>query len=72
MLPDYGKIFEFKAFGNPNLILSHGKDAVIRKSEYICERTLLIKSEKAAIDVDREFINLLRDRKTMIVIKLIV
>ncbi len=72
ILPDYGKIFEFKAFGSKKLILSHDRDAVIRKSDYICSRTLLVRSEKAAINIDREFVNLLRDRKTTIVMRLVV
>ena len=70
ILPDYGLVIEFKAFGSPKLILDHESDAVIRKSEFICGRTLLIRSEKSAIDLDREFVNLLKDRKTKVVLRM--
>uniref|UniRef100_A0A7C3YDM7 DUF371 domain-containing protein n=1 Tax=Geoglobus ahangari TaxID=113653 RepID=A0A7C3YDM7_9EURY len=70
ILPDYGWKIEFKAFGSPKLILNHETDTVIRKSDFICGKTLLIRSEKSAIDLDREFVNLLKDRKTTIILRL--
>jgi len=47
--------------GSPQLILTHPKDIVMRKSSYICERTLAIKSDKAAKDLSRELVRKLMD-----------
>jgi len=52
-----GSIIEIvKASGNPQLILTHPTDMVIRKSSYICDRTLAIQADKAAIDVSRKLV----------------
>jgi hypothetical protein len=52
-----GKIIEIvKASGNPQLILTHPTDVVIRKSSYICDRTLAIQADKAAVDVSRKLV----------------
>jgi hypothetical protein len=32
--------------GHPELSFTHEKDIVVRKSDYICERTLMIKADK--------------------------
>jgi uncharacterized protein len=42
------------AFGTPNLILTHPTDIVIRKSSYVCNRTLAICADKASNDLSRE------------------
>ena len=57
---------EVTAYGNPRLILSSEKDAVVRKSDYICERTLAIKADKAAVDIDRKLVEKLRRGKKLI------
>jgi len=57
---------EVTAYGNPRLILSSKKDAVVRKSDYICERTLAIKADKAAMDIDRRLVEKLRKGKKLI------
>jgi hypothetical protein len=44
------------AEGSPQLLLSHPTDMVIRKSNYVCERTIAVKSDKAAYDLSRSFI----------------
>jgi hypothetical protein len=52
-----GNIIEIvKASGNPQLILTHPTDMVIRKSSYICDRTLAIQADKAAVDVSRKLV----------------
>ncbi len=53
--------YSFYAQGNRDLTLNHKHDIVIRKSNFICNRTLCIKSEKASIDIPREIISLLND-----------
>jgi len=66
-LPDYSLKEELFGFGSEKLTFTHKRDIVIRKSDYVCGRTLLIRSNKAAIDLSREFVELLKDRKTEIV-----
>ena len=56
--------YRFEAYGSKDLILSHKHDIVIRKSDYICTRTLAIKSSKASIDIPRSIINRLKDPNT--------
>ncbi len=57
---------EVTAYGDPRLILSSEKDAVVRKSDYICERTLAIKADKAAIDINRKLVKKLKEGKKLI------
>jgi hypothetical protein len=44
------------AYGHPHLILTHPTDLVVRKSDFICPRTLAVKADKAAVDFSRELI----------------
>lgn len=69
-LPDYGLRDFLVGEGNERLILNHPKDIVIRKSSYVCPRTLLISSTKAARDLNREIVEMLKDRKTEVVVTL--
>ena len=45
-----------KAKGDPKLRFSHPTDLVVRKSDYVCSRTLAIKADKAALDFSRKII----------------
>lgn len=58
---DYEFLLEGK--GHPELILSHTEDIVIRKSDFICPRTLAIKCDKASDLLPREMVTLLQDPK---------
>jgi hypothetical protein len=49
------------AFGSPKLILTHPTDIVVRKSNYICSRTLAIQADKAAIDLSRKLVEKLKN-----------
>ena len=49
------------ASGNPGLILTHPADIVVRKSSYICNRTLAIHADKAACHLSRKLIQRLRN-----------
>ena len=51
------------ASGSPNLILIHPTDMVIRKSSYVCNRTLAIYADKASNDLSRELIEKLKNPK---------
>lgn len=43
---------EITGFGHDALTLDHPTDIVCRKSDYICSRTLMIKADKAACDLN--------------------
>ncbi len=60
------------AFGSPKLILTHPTDMVIRKSNYICNRTLGIQADKSSRDLSRVFVEKLKDQKQEIKVTLIV
>jgi hypothetical protein len=56
-----GLEFEVTGEGDPGLTLSHPTDIVARKSHYICDRTLMIRADKAACNADKDLVNLLKD-----------
>lgn len=56
-----GLEFEVTGEGDPGLILSHPTDIVARKSRYICDRTLMIRADKAARDAENDLVDLLKD-----------
>ena len=53
--------FVIRGSGHPDLTLSHTHDIVLRKSEFICPRTLAIKCDKASDLLPREMITLLQN-----------
>jgi hypothetical protein len=60
------------AFGSPRLILAHRTDIVVRKSNYICNRTLAIQADKAACDLSRRLVEKLKNPKQRVKITLTV
>ena len=56
---------EITGFGHEDLTLTHPTDIVIRKSDYVCSRTLMIGADKAAKDLDRDLIDDLKNEKIM-------
>ncbi len=58
--------------GRKDLVLSHTKDIVIRKSNFVCPRTLAVKCDKASDLLPREMVTLLQDPKTKGVFTIIV
>ena len=53
--------FILEGRGHPDLILTHSEDIVIRKSDFICPRTLAVKCDKASDMIPRDMISLLQD-----------
>ncbi len=47
--------------GHPDLTFEDEEEMVIRKSSFICPRTLMVKADKGARDLDRRLIELLKD-----------
>ena len=63
-------IEEIKALGSPKLCLCHPTDIVIRKSDYICSRTLAICANKSSNDLPRKLVEKLQDPKQKVKITL--
>ncbi len=57
--------FSIRASGDPKLQLSHEHDMVIRRSNFMSDRTLAIRADAAAKDIPREMVNLLRNPGTV-------
>ena len=62
---------QINASGSPKLILTHPTDMVIRKSDYICNRTLAIRADKSANDLPRELAEKLKNPQQKINITLV-
>jgi hypothetical protein len=56
-----GEVETVKAQGDSALTFSHPTDLVVRKSDYVCSRTLAIRADKAACDLSRRLIEKLRN-----------
>ena len=52
-------------WGDENLTLTHPSDIVCRTSDFTCPRTLMIKSDKAAKDLNSKLIEDLKNEKSM-------
>ncbi len=60
------------AFGSLKLVLSHPTDMVVRKSGYICDRTLAVHADKAACDLSRKLVEKLQNPRQKVKITLTV
>ncbi len=49
-----------RAYGHPELTLTDPTSLVIRRSSFICPRTICVRADKAAADLDRNLIKELR------------
>ena len=56
--------------GHPGLTFTHPRDIVIRRSTFLCPRTLMIKADKSAADLDERIKKLLRDEKQRLVLEI--
>ena len=61
-----------KARGSPQLLFTHPTDMVVRKSNYICGRTIAIKANKAARDISTKLIEKIQNPDQKIKITLTV
>ncbi len=50
-----------KAKGTRRLLFTHPTDMVIRRSAHVCDRTIAIKADKAAMDLSRRLIEKLQN-----------
>ncbi len=63
---------EINALGSSQLILTHSADMVVRRSDYICNRTLAINADKAACDLSGRLVAKLKDPMQIVKITLAV
>lgn len=49
--------------GHPALTFTHPREMVIRRSSFLCPRTLMIRADKSSRELDRRLVELLRDRQ---------
>ncbi len=61
---------QISALGSPNLVLTHPTDIVIRKSQFVSDRTLAVCADKASKDIQRELVSKLKNPKQKIKITL--
>ena len=66
-----GLTSQINAYGSPKLILTNLTDIVVRKSDYVSDRTLAIKADKSSNDLPRELVEKLKNPKQKINITLI-
>jgi hypothetical protein len=52
--------------GHPGLTYSDKVSMVARKSSFVCERTLMVSADKAASDLNRSFVDTLKDSGVLI------
>ncbi|MFH0860434.1 MAG: DUF371 domain-containing protein [Candidatus Altiarchaeota archaeon] len=55
-----GLIEEVNAWGHPGLTFSNPIEMVVRKSEYVCPRTLAVRADKSASDFSRKLVDSLK------------
>ena len=71
VLIEAGEIMErVEAYGSPQLVLTHPTDMVIRKSDYVDNRTLAVQADKAALYLSRELVEKLKNPKQKVKITL--
>ena len=64
--------FVIQGRGHPDLILTHTKDIVIRKSDFICPRTLAIKCDKASNLLPQKMVKQLQNPDTVGILAIVV
>jgi len=67
-----GIVFEISGKGDPRLTLTHMNDMVARKSNYICDRTVMVRADKAACDIPPALVRLLKEPERAVNLELVV
>lgn len=55
-----GVVDTVSGFGHPKISLTDKNEIVIRKSDFVCGRTLCVNSDKAAKDIDARIVDILK------------
>ena len=56
-----GKNFEVHGQGSPSLTFRDSREMVVRKSMFPSHRTIMVRADRAAKDIPREMLGLLRN-----------
>ncbi|WP_148688280.1 MULTISPECIES: DUF371 domain-containing protein [unclassified Methanopyrus] len=56
--------------GHPKMTLQDGRSMVFRTSDYVDDRTVLIKCDKAARDLSRDLVRALKDPRTVLTVEM--
>jgi len=67
-----GEAEAVNAWGSPQLSFTHRTDLVVRKSNYVCGRTLAIRADKAAKNLSKKLVEKLRNPNQRVKITLTV
>ena len=67
-----GMSFSMHGFTDQRLTLSHGHDIVIRKSNFVCPRTLCVLCDTASSDMPRDLVMKLQNPDTEAELKITV
>ena len=62
--------YEFVAYGSSSLILANKRDTVIRKSSFVCPRTLAIRCDSASSDIPQSIVHMLKDPSTQGILRI--
>jgi len=60
-----GLCYQVRASGDPRLVLSDPRDMVIRRSDFISDRTVAVHADAASKDIPREMVRILKDPSTV-------
>jgi len=58
------ELFLIKGKGDERFTLQNPQDIVIRKTNFVCPRTISVRCDRASSDVPREIVKLLQDKDT--------
>jgi hypothetical protein len=64
--------FTIEGRGARGLTFSHPTDIVVRKSNFVSDRTLMVRANRAAADLPRSFVELLQDPSRKVLVELTV
>jgi len=67
-----GLVGQINAYGSPELTLNHPDDLVIRKSEFVSDRTLAVKADKSSGDLSRAVVEKLKNAEQQVTLTLTV
>jgi hypothetical protein len=56
--------------GDPGLTFSHPTDVVVRTSGFASDRTLMVRANRAAIDIPRPIVKMLQGRRQKILVEI--
>jgi len=64
--------FELSGYGNKGLGITHQHDIVLRKSNYVDSRTLVVSCDKSALDIPRNMVSSLTNSQVKGIMRIVV